>query len=52
MDKKVFKMYEAPAVEIVELEVEAQILAGSITDDPDMNGGAENVGGEGMGEEE
>ena len=29
MDKKVFKMYEAPAVEIVELEVEAQILAGS-----------------------
>jgi len=29
MDKKVLKMYEAPAVEIVELEVEAQILAGS-----------------------
>jgi hypothetical protein len=29
MDKKVLKMYEAPAVEIVELEVEGQILAGS-----------------------
>ena len=50
MDKKVFKMYETPAVEIVELEVEGCILTGS--DDPDMNGGAENVGGEGMGEEE
>jgi hypothetical protein len=31
MDKKVLKMYEAPAVEIVELEVEAQLLAGSGT---------------------
>ena len=29
MDKKVLKMYEAPEVEIVELEVEAQLLAGS-----------------------
>ena len=29
MDKKVLKMYEAPAVEIVELEVEGQLLAGS-----------------------
>ena len=29
MDKKVLKMYEAPEVEIVELEVETQILAGS-----------------------
>jgi hypothetical protein len=29
MDKKVLKMYEAPAVELVELEVESQILAGS-----------------------
>ena len=34
MDKKVLKMYEAPAVEIVELEVEAQILAGSNPDNP------------------
>ena len=33
MDKKVLKMYEAPAVEIVELEVEAQLLAGS-SDNP------------------
>jgi len=31
MDKKVLKWYEAPAVEIVELEVEAQLLAGSGT---------------------
>jgi hypothetical protein len=29
MDKKVLKWYEAPEVEIVELEVEGQILAGS-----------------------
>ena len=29
MDKKVLKWYETPAVEIVELEVEAQLLAGS-----------------------
>ena len=34
MDKKVLKWYEAPAVEIVELEVEAQILAGSNPDNP------------------
>ena len=38
MDKKVFKMYETPAVEIVELEVEAQILAGSPT-----GGGSEDI---------
>ena len=31
MDKKVFKMYESPAVEIVELNVEGQLLAGSPT---------------------
>jgi hypothetical protein len=44
MDKKVLKWYEAPAVEIVELEVEGQILAGSSVDpgesilpDPDEN---------------
>lgn len=34
MDMKVLKMYEAPAVEIVELEVEAQLLAGSNPDNP------------------
>ena len=33
MDKKVLKMYEAPEVEIVELEVEAQLLAGSTNAD-------------------
>jgi hypothetical protein len=41
MDKKVLKMYEAPAVEIVELEVEAQLLAGSAT-----GGGSEDIPGE------
>lgn len=50
MEKKVLKMYETPSVELVELNVKGQILAGS--DDPDMNGGADNVGGEGMGGEE
>ena len=29
MDKKELKFYEAPACEVVELEVEAQLLAGS-----------------------
>ena len=38
MDKKVLKWYESPAVEIVNVEVEAQILAGS-----GGNGGAENT---------
>ena len=33
MDKKVLKWYEAHAVEIVELEVEGQILAGSSNDE-------------------
>ena len=34
MDKKLLKMYEPPEVEIVELEVEAQILAGRNPDNP------------------
>jgi len=29
MEKKVLKMYEAPACEVVELNVEGQLLAGS-----------------------
>lgn len=33
MDKKVLKMYEAPAVEIVEMDVEGQLLAGSTNAD-------------------
>ena len=37
MDKKVLKMYEAPEVEIVDIEVEAQILAGSGTNAEDVN---------------
>lgn len=47
MDKKNLKWYETPAMEIVNVEVEAQLLAGS-----GSNGDAENVGGEGMGDEE
>ena len=31
MDKKDLKFYEAPATEVVELNVEAQLLAGSPT---------------------
>lgn len=50
MEKKVLEMYVSPALEVVELEVESVILSGS--DDPSMNGGADNVGGEGMGGEE
>ena len=38
MDKKELKFYEAPACEVVELEVEAQLLAGSPT-----GGGSEDV---------
>lgn len=35
MDKKELKFYEVPAYEVVELEVEAQLLAGSANpDDP------------------
>ena len=33
MDKKVLKMYEAPEVEIVDLELESQLLAGSTNAD-------------------
>ena len=45
MDKKVLKMYETPAVEIVELEVEAQILAGSSTNAEGIDTG-DDMGGE------
>ena len=34
MDKKDSKFYVAPASEVVELEVETQLLAGSNPDDP------------------
>ena len=50
MDKKIYEMYESPALTVVKLEVKCRILSGS--DNPGMNGGAENVGGEGMGGEE
>ena len=41
MEKKVLKMYEAPACEVVELDVKAQLLAGSTT-----GGGSEDVPGD------
>ena len=43
MEKKVLKMYEAPASKVVELKLSATLLAGSPiegVDDPgDLNGG-------------
>ena len=45
MDKKALNWYESPKVEIVELEVEAQIMAGSV-------GSARAVEGEEENEEE
>ena len=38
MEKKVLKMYESPALDIVELEVESSILAGS-----PAGGGSEDI---------
>jgi len=38
MEKKVLKMYEAPACEVVELNVEGQLLAGSPT-----GGGSDDI---------
>lgn len=45
MDKKELKFYEAPAAEVVELEVEAQLLAGSAKTDP-FDGNTEDPGEE------
>lgn len=46
MEKKVLKMYEAPACEVVELNVEGQLLAGSPT-----GGGSDDINpDEGFGE--
>jgi hypothetical protein len=42
MEKKDLKFYEAPAVEVVELEVKSSILAGS----GPTGGGSEDVPGE------
>ena len=50
MDKKDLKFYEAPVVEAMGVELEGFLCLSD--DDPNMNGGAENVGGEGMGDEE
>ena len=41
MDKKELKFYEAPAYEVVELEVEAQLLAGSPNPDDPFDGSTE-----------
>jgi len=48
MDKKELKFYETPACEVVELEIDAQLLAGSpiegVDDPDDLNGGNDNPG--------
>ena len=47
MNKKDLKMYEAPASEVVELNVVAPLLAGSIEgveNTDDLNGGNDNPG--------
>ena len=48
MEKKILKWYEAPEVEIIEAEVEAQLLAGSpiegVDDEGDLNGGNDDPG--------
>jgi hypothetical protein len=48
MDKKELKFYEAPEVELIEAEVEAQLLAGSdiagVDDPDDLNGGNDDPG--------
>ena len=36
MEKRELKMYEAPSVEIVEMEVAAPLLAVSVEDSPDF----------------
>ena len=48
MEKKILKWYEAPEVEIIEAEVEAQLLAGSpiegVDNPDDLNGGNDDPG--------
>ena len=42
MEKKIFSVYEAPAVEIVELESAVSLLAGSgLEGEPQLPGGEE-----------
>lgn len=41
MDKKVFQMYESPALQVVELKIKSSILSGSPT-----GGGSEDIPGE------
>lgn len=45
MEKKVLKMYETPALQVVELEVKSSILAGSPT-----GGGSEDIPSENIDE--
>jgi hypothetical protein len=48
MDKKELKFYESPAAELVEMEVEVSLLAGSdiegVDDPDDLNGGNDDPG--------
>lgn len=45
MEKKILKSYEAPVVEIIEAEAEAQLLAGSPSTNPfdDSTGDTEEM---------
>ena len=48
MNKKELKFYETPSCEVVDLEVEAQLLAGSpiegVDNPDDLNGGNDDPG--------
>ena len=48
MDKKELKFYEAPACDVVELNVNAQLMAGSpiqgVDNQDDLNGGNDDPG--------
>ena len=49
MDKKELKFYESPAAELVEMEVEVSLLAGSdvegVEDSDDITGGNDDLFG-------
>jgi hypothetical protein len=48
MEKKMLKWYETPEMEIIQVEAEAQLLAGSpivgVDDPDDLNGGNDDPG--------
>ena len=48
MEKEILKWYETPAYEVMELELESQLLAGSpiegVDNQDDLNGGNDDPG--------